>query len=923
MRFYDIRKGEGSRVLLIFGNIFLLIAALMVIKPVRNSLFLTRFGASQLPYAYILVALSAALVASVYAGLAGRFKLNRMIQLTSVFSLMCLLAFWTLFRSDYQPAFLRYLFYVWVAIFGIITTSQVWLLANYVFNAREARRLFPLVGAGAISGGIAGGYLTKLFAPVLGTTNLLMVAVSCLFFCILLQEIVWRKSARSSYREKMVRQKKLFVDATEESTIGLILGNRHLAYLATVIGIGVATANLVDYQFSAIVSKQIEGQDELTAFFGFWLSNLSLISLIVQFLFTGRILTSWGVGPSLFFLPLAILAGAVAVLFHPGIWSAILIKVGDGGFKYSIHKAGLELLILPVPAGIKNRVKGFIDVFVDSFAVGIGGLLLLLLTAVLGFDVREVAIITLVLIAVWLPMIVKVKSEYVQAFRAALEKRTIDPEIQTTSIQDASVFQSLLKVLQGNNERQILYSLNLLENTSRPELVPHLASLLDHLSSEVKTETLRLLKNYPDVSFEVEKLVLDDDVEVRISAIDYIVERSKNRYPDLHRFLDDADSRIQCAALITGGKLLSVDKEFRRRFDLEQVLDSMAEKLKDVSPAGALFFRKTEARVIGLSGIPELYSRLHRLLRDDSPEVRKAAIISAGVTEDRSLIPALIEQLTVKSVRKQAREALADYGETMLPLMAERFVDPLETRAVRANIPRIIALIDSQESADLLLSFLDEKDLVIRYEVLKSLNNLRSSFPGLKLNKAYIKLKVLEEARSYYRILTALYQESIQQDGKAEIRAARGLLVRALTERLDRNLERIFRLLGLSYKAEDMMSAYRGIRSLSGDLRANAVEFLDNVLDPGLKRQLLPIVEAPSIETLIRSYDNGNVPAERESLQYLLEGDDNWLKVCALYLVAELQERYFSEFVVKWQESSDPIVAETARLVIRKLEQEN
>ena len=72
----------------------------------------------------------------------------------TLISIVCLLFFWLVLHFGYQKGWILYAFYIWVAIFGVITTAQFWLLANHVFDAREARRLFGFIGAGAISGGI-------------------------------------------------------------------------------------------------------------------------------------------------------------------------------------------------------------------------------------------------------------------------------------------------------------------------------------------------------------------------------------------------------------------------------------------------------------------------------------------------------------------------------------------------------------------------------------------------------------------------------------------------------------------------------------------------------------------------------------------------------------------------------------------------
>jgi len=66
-KLFDIREGEETNALLMFSYIFLIIASLLIVKPVRNSLFLTHIGISKLPYAFILVALAAAAIINLYS----------------------------------------------------------------------------------------------------------------------------------------------------------------------------------------------------------------------------------------------------------------------------------------------------------------------------------------------------------------------------------------------------------------------------------------------------------------------------------------------------------------------------------------------------------------------------------------------------------------------------------------------------------------------------------------------------------------------------------------------------------------------------------------------------------------------------------------------------------------------------------------
>ena len=175
-----IRHGEGARVTLMFVYIFLVISCLMIVKPVASSLFLSTFGANRLPYVFMMVAVFAALAVSVYSRWLRRVDLFKLMIRTLQVSIASLLFFRAVLHLPVIRGEMLFVFYVWAAVFGLITASQFWILANTIFNPREAKRLFSVVGAGAIAGGICGGYLTKFLAAFLGSANLLFICVGCL-----------------------------------------------------------------------------------------------------------------------------------------------------------------------------------------------------------------------------------------------------------------------------------------------------------------------------------------------------------------------------------------------------------------------------------------------------------------------------------------------------------------------------------------------------------------------------------------------------------------------------------------------------------------------------------------------------------------------------------------------------------------------
>jgi AAA family ATP:ADP antiporter len=935
-KLFDIRESEATLATLMFFYGFLIIASLSVLKPVRNSLFLVRFGSEKLPFVYVLVALFSALVAIGYSKFSKKVRLHRLIQITLLIAIATLLVFWFLLYTGYESAWFLYAFYIWVAIFGVITGTQFWLLANEIYNAREAKRLFGLIGAGAISGGIFGGYLTSFLAPRFSTENMIFFCIGFLMICQIFVWSIWKKTKHITHTQKTTRQKQVSQARTQANPVKLIMSSKHLAYLAGILGVGVIVANLADYQFATIASQARPEADSLTAFFGLWLSNLNILSLIIQLFFTGRIIKHLGVSASLLFLPLAIMIGAVAVFINPVLWSAILIKMGDGGLKHSINKASTELLAIPIPTEIKNRAKSFIDVFVKNAAKGMGGVLLITLIITPGLPVQYVSLIIIALIVVWAFLIFRMKDEYVNSFRTAIEKRSIDLADQSMNLDDAAVFKSFIKVLDGKSERQILYVLDMLEDVENRELVPYLKKLIEFPSNAVKSSVLKIALLYEDLdlSSEAQDLVYSDDPTVQAQAIRYICKTSADSASALEEFLKQDNTRIQLAATLTASLEWKENKDFRQNIDLKELFKTMLIELQEkaASDGERIFIRTNMAKAIGQAKNVELYPFLHDFVNDGSTNVKIAAITSIGKAADIEFLPVLITHLNTKHLRKHVREALFAYGEDIIIILAKLLENTDEDRGRRMAIPKVMAMIDSQKSVNTLMRSLNIRDLPMRYEILKALNKLRVKFPTLKFDPHIIQSRVLDEISLYKSTLRAWLQQnelllSSQQKNRGKTdeeqnKKARLLLIFTLEEKMDKNLERIFRLLGMKYSPKDMIDAYLGLMSQTTKLKAIAIEFLDNILETRLKRILIPIVETGRPELMSERKSQlarGAETDELESIRSLLSSHDNWLKACAIYLSAALNYREFFDMIQELIHSSNPIVSETAQLYFRRL----
>ncbi|MBN1783291.1 hypothetical protein JW948_19305 [bacterium] len=928
-KLFHIRKGEELRAFLMLAHIFLVIMSLMIIKPVSHAQFLSQFGARQLPFVFILVAGFAAVVSRIYGGILSRLNFLSLILQTIRIFLLLLVLIWVFLTLRIFESIVLYVFFIGVSLFAVIATSQFWILANIVFNPREARRLFGFIGAGAIAGGILGGYITKLSVPLIGSENLILAGAFLLFFCDPIIRRVWKENQGG----RDIRNAACQAGIAERTDIPLkmIRSNRHLFCLAMIVLLSVSVAKFVDFEFNAIASERIHDEEKLAAFLGFWYSNLNVISLLIQLFVTRQVVGVFGVGTSLIFLPFTLLAGALAVLFAPGLSSAIFLKMGDGSLKNSVQKSGIELLSLPVPAEIRNPARSYIDVFGDSFATGISGLLLMILTVVFNVPVRFISLMIIVLVAVWLYYVRQVKAEYIHTFRRKIESDSGPDKKPDLDLRNESVIGGIIKILQGGREFRILEILHMVGDIQNDRLLTAFQKLLHHPSPDIRLKALQNLYTYPDdLSEDVKSLIDDPNPEVRTEALHYLFRHAgESQSGFLIAYLDHKSRNIRTAALLCAARESRNNTSLRETFDVQKRIEQCLQEVKKFSPDEGSEQKAMCAQMIGISRIPELYPFLHIFLRDRSDEVQRKALVAAGRTRDRTFLPVLMSRLIDRKFQSNVLEALAFFDADVIGLFIRWLTDVKEERRIRVRIPEIIANMGTQRAADVLVEHLENEDPEIRHEIIRALNHLRRHHQELRFDDKRIVKRIYEETQLYNQTLALLYAQVHQQPSGAEpdrvqsrIHRARKNLIVSLEKKLDESLHIIFQLLGLKYPPEDIDSAFSGVRSNKPDLRLDALEFLDNLLDGPIKRIVIPIVETAFIENLVeRGLDRLGlpVPSEIECFTTLLENNDPDLIQVTLKLIGEMKAGQYSPQVCALLNHRNSEIQKTAEQTLRHM----
>jgi AAA family ATP:ADP antiporter len=865
-RVFDIRPGEHLRLWAMFFYLLFVLFAYYIVKPVSRAMFLTKFDIDKLPLLYILIALFGGILAYFYSRLAAKVSLNAAISWAMGLSVLALVVMWWLIRL--RIPWMVYVLNIWVSLFSVILVSQGWLVASNLFNAREAKRLYPILDMGMVLGAAFGGEFTRRAVSLIGTESLLLASAAMVALAYVASLVATRdrrspiEHARAAQREE--------TDFSFGQMIGDISRVRHLRIIVGMMVVMYLVDTLVEYQFQAMARTAYRG-DQLTAFFGqfygLWLNG---VEFVFQLFLTGVVVRWFGVGATLQISPVAIGLSSVAILAAPGVFSTSTVRLTEASTRYTMTKTGMELLYMPLPLALRNRIKAFIDICVDRLSRGVGGILLLFLTtSSLHMGVRGITVIVIALSGAWIMYAAIARKEYVASIRQRLESRRLDLSSVRLAVSDAATIQMLETAARGGNARQAAYALTLLNEAAGYDIRTMLEDLAD--------------SPLPDVQERVFRIAADLNIASLLGKA-----ASQPRSPRTARYL-----------------LVVAPDRFAAEFlghDNPEIVEAALEGVRaGHRPAGTLITeewiadraksadprrRALAAIALSVRGDTEI-ATLQQLIDDAEPSVARYALRTAGALGNREYLFSIIHRLDNARLRGAAIRSLTAFGAGITGTLADVLNDERTPIRIRRQIPRVLGKIADQRSAAVLLPAAAHPDLTIRTAALRGLNRLRETAPQLNFDNGLITSQLSSEARTYYELSAALapFRELLAGD-----RPALRLLARTIEDRLKNTISRLFRLLGLRYPPKDVYYAYLAVSKPTRYDSSTALEFLDNILDRDLKRVLLPLLDAPQ-NLLSHGRDLFGVqklPVE-DAIRSQISSGDPWLTACATAAAAELK----------------------------------
>jgi ATP:ADP antiporter, AAA family len=857
----DERRGAAAAFLTLFG----ILAGHTLLETARDALFLARLPASQLPWVYLAMAGAAVLLspgprsgARLFAGPRG---LSALLMICAILTA----GFWAVGTWSH-PWALRGL-YVFTGLVGTLTALQFWLVIGETYTITQAKRLYKVIGIGSLLGAVAGASGARGVSVHLGAQHLILVAALVFAATALGPAMFLRRplggGANREGAQSVARQ-----------VSELLHGDPYVKRLAGLVLISTVALTLADYVFKSTVSRHVAPQD-LGAFFGTFYTVLNVLALLAQLLVTGWLLRLAGLHRALWVLPTLVLLGASGVAFGGGLLAALWLKGADGTLRHSLHRTGTELLFLPIPDTLRPRVKPLIDVLGQRGGQALASILILGEVSQNRGD-AVLAGAAAILCVVWIGWAADLRPHYLALFRTALRQGTMHRRVDAPDL-DLGSLEALFAALNSREDAEVVAALDLLGEEGRVRLIP--ALILYHPSPAVVLRALSLFAGSGRTDFipVADRLLSHAHAEVRAAAL-----RARSAVaPDRDVLLEAATDKsptVRATALVgivAGG----------------WVTDEAQATLDELMARRSPETRQALASAVRQRPLPEFADMLLELSQDPDESVQKDVASAMGALGDTRFLQALLPLLNAHEVRREARGAFLAYGEEGLAFLDQALGDARMPHDIRRHLPRTISRFPAEASGPVLLNrLLAEPDGLVRFKIIRGLGRLAADNPDLVLDRAILERATDLTIESAFRLVH--WRLVLSRGGKARATPGQELLLSLVRDKEVHARERLFRLLGLQFRDENLEQMYRGLRSPSPKVRASSREILESFLPPRWREAVLALIDdAPDAQRLARA-----VPFYRpEPLDYegllerMLEHPGETLRCLAVYHVGEIR----------------------------------
>jgi AAA family ATP:ADP antiporter len=408
--FVDIRKGEFEPALLFFLFWFLVIVVFQALRPLKKGLFVEHLGAHIELYAKLANIGVAMLAVVVFTALYNRFGSRRLIPTLCGIFVVALLGFAGALGGGGIPSpSLNWSFYLFGDAWSTVWVTSFWAYLNELTRTDQSKRLYGLIGAGGVIGGLMANLAVWQYVEDSGIGVLLtaaaLVTVVIAGVALRLEAIAGRPGAAIHRRTDPSKPAKAKAALKQEGAVlegaRLVAASKYLLAIAMITFLYEINSQILDYQYSS-AAESLQGAGGTQAFFGQIGTIIGVISVFTQLVLVSFIIRTFGITTALLVLPAAMAVASGIYFVTPLLTTAALLTISDNSFNYSINQTARETLYVPTPDAVKYKARAFINMLVQRIGKGAAILMALGFGAMSNLPIRYLSLLAFVVLAVWI-----------------------------------------------------------------------------------------------------------------------------------------------------------------------------------------------------------------------------------------------------------------------------------------------------------------------------------------------------------------------------------------------------------------------------------------------------------------------------------------------------------------------------------------
>jgi hypothetical protein len=536
MKIYTAEQGRFFWMLFIFFAIYLVTP---LFRNYTDTAFLKRYGPEHIPLMLIINSILTFIVFGVANRLGRRFLDYSLFSGFLVFYALSVGGLFFMVKADIDLAYP--ILYQLLNLLDSILLLYLWNMAGDLFDARQGKRIFPLITAAQVLATSLGNFSTKAVTGLIGQDpTLLIFGGTCLVLALFLART--GKSRLENATTKEAQDKPHRRKLTELPR--MIKEYPIIRFLIVVGLVPSIVLPIFTYQFSVIANNTFTSEEALISFLGLFRGGMTLVTFVMLFI-VGRLYSRIGLANSSLAWPLnfTILFSLLSFFFN--IYVAAAGQFATRLLQRAIHGPVTKILFSIIPGDLMLWSRTFIRGTVGKVGMLTGSLLMIFLKPVI--DAQYLAPIALIFTLWWVVEALIFGRHYRRSLKQVIMERRIDfDQIEAARALDAGEH-DLGRGHVPLEDRQE----ELLAEVDCQQMDPEEAlSKLGDNNPTVRAEAAASFACNQDPR-AINRLVklLDEEEVVRKAAIDSLMTYRESTLPFLESYILHAPARAQRSIL--------------------------------------------------------------------------------------------------------------------------------------------------------------------------------------------------------------------------------------------------------------------------------------------------------------------------------------------------------------------------------------